>query len=74
MVDGGLYKQFINNVIPNYRFTNGSLYRRKYDSSIHHAASMFLPVGIKQRFSSSYKRFIVFTPARLITKNAGTLI
>jgi hypothetical protein len=40
------------------------------DSSIHQAASMFLPVGIKQRFSSSYKRFIVFTPARLTTKNA----
>jgi len=41
------------------------------DSSIHHhATSMFLPVGIKQRFSSSYKRFIVFTPARLTTKNA----
>jgi hypothetical protein len=37
------------------------------DSSIHHVASMFLPVGIKQRFSSSYKRFIVFTPARRIT-------
>jgi hypothetical protein len=44
------------------------------DSSIHQAASMFLPVGIKQRFSSSYKRSIVFTPARLTTKNAGTLI
>jgi hypothetical protein len=44
------------------------------DSSIHHAASMFHPVGIKQRFSSSYRRFIVFTPVRLITKNAGTLI